>query len=274
MTALGATLRRLRMESGLGLRDLARRLGVSSAYLSRVEHGLDAPPTPERLEAVAAELGVPPALLLEVGHRLSPFVERYAEHEPQAAALFLAIARRGLDADEIAEIHRFVERRFPREAAVSKAQRAGKLASAIEPDRVVVGLQCGSLADAYEIGAARLAALRGMPPVDRLAAMFRERDDEIGAGVGGGVVVPCTVVANARAAAAIVVIDPPLAVSTPDGVPVAVVVQYVVPVRSGDSLVRIAHVARLAARGLAASLSGIEHPDEVVRRIARLEAID
>ena len=63
MSSLGGTLRRLRLESGISLRDLARRLGVSSAYLSRVEHGLDAVPTPERLEAMAEELGVPAAML-------------------------------------------------------------------------------------------------------------------------------------------------------------------------------------------------------------------
>jgi transcriptional regulator with XRE-family HTH domain len=40
----GATLRLLRLGSGLSLRDLARRLGVSSTYLSRVENGLDPVP--------------------------------------------------------------------------------------------------------------------------------------------------------------------------------------------------------------------------------------
>lgn len=43
---LGATLRLLRTDAGLSLRDLARRIGVSSAYLSRVENGVDAPPRP------------------------------------------------------------------------------------------------------------------------------------------------------------------------------------------------------------------------------------
>ena len=43
---LGATLRLLRVEAGLSLRELAARVGVSTAYLSRVENGHDAAPTP------------------------------------------------------------------------------------------------------------------------------------------------------------------------------------------------------------------------------------
>src|SRR3712207_1940181 len=86
---LGATLRLLRVDAGLSLRDLARRIGVSSAYLSRVENGLDAVPTPERLAAIARELDVPSTLLMDVAHRVSPFVASYLEQVPGAGRLFL-----------------------------------------------------------------------------------------------------------------------------------------------------------------------------------------
>lgn len=49
LAQFGAALRLLRVEAGLSLRALAQRIGVSSAYLSRVEHGHDAIPTPDRL---------------------------------------------------------------------------------------------------------------------------------------------------------------------------------------------------------------------------------
>src|SRR5690606_11460779 len=101
---VGATIRLLRLGAGVGLRDLAERIGVSSAYLSRVENGRDAPPTADRLEAIARELALPPALLLEVAGRVSPFLSSYMREVPAASALFVDIARRNLDADAIARV--------------------------------------------------------------------------------------------------------------------------------------------------------------------------
>src|SRR6185436_16712563 len=99
---LGATLRLLRIESGFGLRHLARRLGVSSAYLSRVENGVDPVPTSGRLEEIAKALRLPPRLLIDAAQRQSPRVQRYLEREPQAADLLLDLAERDLDAAQLA----------------------------------------------------------------------------------------------------------------------------------------------------------------------------
>src|SRR5512145_1351730 len=98
----GATLRLLRLESGLSLRDLARRLDVSGAYLSRVENGLDAVPTPSRLDAMARELGVPAPVLLSLAHRISPLVVDYVEQVPAAGRVLLEIAHRRLDERQLA----------------------------------------------------------------------------------------------------------------------------------------------------------------------------
>jgi transcriptional regulator with XRE-family HTH domain len=45
MTPLGAKLRALREERGLSLKDMAKALNVSSAYLSALEHGKRGTPT-------------------------------------------------------------------------------------------------------------------------------------------------------------------------------------------------------------------------------------
>src|SRR6185503_8511135 len=92
----GATLRLLRVDAGISLRGLAERIGVSSAYLSRVENGHDAPPTPDRLVALAKELGVAPASLVGLTDRPSPTVSEYVARVPAASALFFEIARRDL----------------------------------------------------------------------------------------------------------------------------------------------------------------------------------
>lgn len=45
MTPLGAKLRKMRAERGIALKDMAKAVGVSSAYLSALEHGKRGKPT-------------------------------------------------------------------------------------------------------------------------------------------------------------------------------------------------------------------------------------
>jgi transcriptional regulator with XRE-family HTH domain len=59
---LGGRLNRLRREAGLTLADVAAALGVSKPTVWAWEKG-KARPLPERLDAIAAALGVPPELL-------------------------------------------------------------------------------------------------------------------------------------------------------------------------------------------------------------------
>ena len=65
--ALGAKLNRLRRERGLTLADIAARLGVSKPTVWAWEKG-KARPVPERMEAIAAALGVNAEELEEAGH--------------------------------------------------------------------------------------------------------------------------------------------------------------------------------------------------------------
>ncbi|MGC9530423.1 MAG: helix-turn-helix domain-containing protein [Candidatus Bipolaricaulaceae bacterium] len=64
--ALGRRLRQLRQGQGLTLRELARRVGKSESYLSRVEHGrIDL--SLSTLKEIADQLGRPIAHLLDDG---------------------------------------------------------------------------------------------------------------------------------------------------------------------------------------------------------------
>jgi len=272
VSAVGGTLRRLRLESGISLRDLARRLGVSSAYLSRVEHGLDPTPTRERLVAFAAELDLPPGMLLEVAHRMSPLVERYVEQEPQAGALFTAIAGRALQAHELVEIQRFIERRFPRAGAATSPNV--ELAPLLNVDRVILGVQCDDLADACEIGATRLAGLEHMPDVSTLTSTLVARAAEVEPGLGGGVAAVAASFPGAQSAAVVVVLARPIAVKGGDGIPISVLVLLISASRGRDALLRIAHVARLGARGLVTVLSSVRHPEQALQQLASLELVE
>lgn len=83
----GAALRLLRTSSGWGLRALSRELGVSAAYLSRVEAGLEPPPSAERLVEIAAAIGVSPDTLGELAGRVAPDLIAFLHDRPMALRL-------------------------------------------------------------------------------------------------------------------------------------------------------------------------------------------
>ena len=58
MTPLGAKLRQLREQRGVSLKDMARALNVSSAYLSALEHGHRGRPTFALLQRMIAYFNV------------------------------------------------------------------------------------------------------------------------------------------------------------------------------------------------------------------------
>ena len=73
MTGVGRMLREIRKQRGFTLRELAPRIGVHFAYLSRIETGTDQ--CSERtLIRIAEELSIDPdILLIEAGRRTRPF---------------------------------------------------------------------------------------------------------------------------------------------------------------------------------------------------------
>lgn len=68
----GDTLRKLREARSLSLGELARAMGVTTVYLSRVELGKSTPLTFARTVEAARQLGVEPAVLLRVHPTLGP----------------------------------------------------------------------------------------------------------------------------------------------------------------------------------------------------------
>src|SRR6187399_3240107 len=184
----GATLRLLRLDSGLSLRDLARRLNVSGAYLSRVENGLDSVPTSARLQSIARELDIPATLLLGLAHRVSPLVVDYVQDVPEAGVLFLEIAHLGLDAGQLAEVRQFVSERFPAAGSAGSRAQVG-ISDILALDGIVVGLSCTSLEDVLDVAGGRLASSLGKPG-PAISALLKAREREVSSAIGGGVAVP------------------------------------------------------------------------------------
>ena len=61
----------LKEDPGYSVRQVARRIGVEPAYLSKVERDLVAPPSEEKIRALARELGEDPDVLLAMAGKVS-----------------------------------------------------------------------------------------------------------------------------------------------------------------------------------------------------------
>lgn len=87
--SFGATLRQLREARALSLGDLARSMGVTTVYLSRVELGKSTPLTFARTVEAAQQLAVEPAVLLHVHPTLGPAFAAGEDAERAAVLEFL-----------------------------------------------------------------------------------------------------------------------------------------------------------------------------------------
>ena len=253
----GATLKLLRVDAGFTLRQLAERIGVSNAYLSRVENGHDAPPTPDRLAALAHALAVPPTMLVGLADRVGPVAEDYFEHVPAARDLMLEVIRRKLGPIDIARIRAFVEKEFP----VDAPSRSRAAAEMLDPKRVVLDLACAHIEDAIDVAATRLA-VRGGASAATIAHAILTREATCSTAVGGGLAIPHANVGEA-ARAVVITLRRPLSTATPDGKPLTMLVVHV---HGGPPMhtVVLAQLARLADPALLAPVIAARGPEPVI----------
>jgi PTS system nitrogen regulatory IIA component len=263
----GATLRLLRVDAGLSLRQLAEQIGVSSAYLSRVENGVDPVPTPDRLVAIARTVGVPAPLLLDAARQALPAASQYLEREPSAGALLLDIARRRLSAGQIARIHAFIDREFPGSEGEGPEARLSEL---LLPSRVVLGLSGSDLGDVIDVACLRLPRKSGGTPRE-LAERVRSRELESATALGNGFAVPHAIVEGATPSAALVTLARPLAMKTPDARPLRVAVVLITGAADRAHLTLLAQVARLASYNVAQDLCAAQSAARALTLVEQYE---
>ena len=79
----GDTIRDMREAQKLGLRTAAERLGISPAYLSRIERGRENPPRPELIRRIAALLGGDADVLFRLADSTDPELAEYVNSIPK-----------------------------------------------------------------------------------------------------------------------------------------------------------------------------------------------
>lgn len=87
MKSFGETIRDLRVAQDLGLRETATKVGISPAYLSRIERSKERPPRPDVIKALAKALAADPDVLFRLSSSTDPEVVGFLHDEPDALIL-------------------------------------------------------------------------------------------------------------------------------------------------------------------------------------------
>ena len=104
MKNFGETLRDLRVAQDLGLRETATKVGISPAYLSRIERGKERPPRPEVIKELAKVLAADPDVLFRLSSSTDPEVVDYLHDQPEVMNLLRYIKEASFTEDEITSL--------------------------------------------------------------------------------------------------------------------------------------------------------------------------
>jgi transcriptional regulator with XRE-family HTH domain len=104
MKNFGETIRDLRVAQDLGLRETATKVGISPAYLSRIERGKERPPRPEVIKELAKVMAADPDVLFRLSSSTDPEVVGYLHNQPEVMNLLRYIREAGFNEDQIKDL--------------------------------------------------------------------------------------------------------------------------------------------------------------------------
>jgi transcriptional regulator with XRE-family HTH domain len=110
MEIFGETIRNLRTAQKRSLREVASRVGISPAYLSRIEHGKEGPPSPEVILELCKSLNAEPDALFPLTQKADPEIVRFLGEQPQVLRLIRYLKLGKFTETEIREIIKYAEK--------------------------------------------------------------------------------------------------------------------------------------------------------------------
>ena len=102
---LGAFIRREREAREIGLREMAKKIGVSPTYMSKVERDKFTPPTEDKVRSIAQIIECDPDELLAMAGRVSSDLADIIKRHPVEMSTLLRTAN-GLSAEALARLSR------------------------------------------------------------------------------------------------------------------------------------------------------------------------
>ena len=118
--SFGETIREMREAHEMGLRVAANRLGISPAYLSRIERGRERPPKPELVKRMATLLGGDPDLLFRLAERTDPDLAEYIHLTPNIPEFLRTARDMNLTSEDFDVLIKEIKQRRPSETVTTE----------------------------------------------------------------------------------------------------------------------------------------------------------
>lgn len=104
MNKFGDTIRELRTAQDFGLRETAGKIGISPAYLSRIERGKENPPSPKIIKNLAKILAADPDVLFRHSSSTDPEVTGFLHNQPEVMNLLRFIIESSFTPEELKKL--------------------------------------------------------------------------------------------------------------------------------------------------------------------------
>jgi transcriptional regulator with XRE-family HTH domain len=107
----GEFVRRERERKGIGLREMAKMIGISPTYLSMVERDVLAPPAEDKIKAIAQVIGCDVDELLGLADRVASDLSDIIKRHPMELGSLLR-STKGLTSEDAARLAREIAERL------------------------------------------------------------------------------------------------------------------------------------------------------------------
>jgi PTS system nitrogen regulatory IIA component len=199
--AFGPTIRLLRQAKGISLREMARQLGVSPAFLSQIEAGRQHKIPKARIVQVAEMLGVSEGYLLGTARQIHPDLIRFLSETPEAAEFMTAAMKNGLIAEDFTNLREIVQDgkgrgglRRAKLPVTKKKKKTGAmsedLGDYLDPGLCMVNVGVQNKSRLFQRFVKLLVKKNKTLSADTLLEKMEKRERQSPTSVGGGVAIP------------------------------------------------------------------------------------
>ena len=194
--AFGPTIRLLRQAKGISLREMARQLGVSPAFLSQIEAGRQHKIPRGRIVQVAEMLGVSEGYLLGTAKQVHPDLMKFLSETPEAAEFMVTAMRSGMIAQDFNHLREVVLDKKLRAgvlkpvAAAKKKTVAHHLDGYVDASLCLAGIAVQNKERLFQRFAKAVAKKHKTISPDLLVDRMEARERQAPTSIGGGVAVP------------------------------------------------------------------------------------
>ena len=195
--AFGPTIRLLRQAKGISLREMARQLGVSPAFLSQIEAGRQHKIPRARIVQVAEMLGVSEGYLLGTARQVHPDLMTFLSETPEAAEFMVTAMRSGMEAQEFNQLREIVSDKKRRAGVLKPAPAARKKTGStqsiedyVDPALCMAGVAVQNKERLFQRFVKAVAKKNKNVDAEALLARLEVRERQAPTSVGGGVAIP------------------------------------------------------------------------------------